>query len=230
MIVYLRLHRFWVFPLIILALITPFSADIDLSLSRYFFTRQEPHGFRSSPFNDFMYVYGLVPAQLLFISSAVLLFMSCFFKRWKRYYTPSLILVLTLVIGSGLITHALLKDHFGRPRPKQVTEFGGHQEFLPFYKPNFFNQLEPSKSFPSGHATMGFYFFTLAIIGLRFNNKKIFISGMILAIVLGVALSLTRIEQGGHFFSDTLISCLIMWWTALICNYYIKDEGKFTVV
>ena len=228
MIAYLIRHRSWIIPLIMLVLITPFSADIDLSLSRYFYTRQEPTGFRSSAFNDFMFVYGLIPAQLLFISSAILLFMSCFFKKWRRGYIPSLILVLTLIIGAGLIANAILKDHWGRPRPKQVIEFGGNQEFRPFYKPNFFHQIEPSRSFPSGHSTMGFYFFTLAIIGRRLNNRKMFITGIVLAIVLGVALSLTRIEQGGHFFSDTLMSGLIMWWTALICNYCVKDETEFS--
>ena len=58
-----------------------------------------------------------------------------------------------MAIGVGLFTHILLKDHWGRPRPKQVTQFGGTQEFHPFYKPNFFDQPQPSRApFPAAIA------------------------------------------------------------------------------
>ncbi|MEI8365133.1 MAG: phosphatase PAP2 family protein [Parachlamydiaceae bacterium] len=219
-------HRAWLWPLIAMGLITPFTPALDMALTHHAFESSQPPGFHSSPFATFMYEYGLIPGQLLFITSGIMLFLSCFFKRWRRWYPASLILVLTLAIGSGLITHGILKDHWGRPRPKQVIEFGGSQPFRPYYKPNFFTKPEPSKSFACGHCSMGFYFFALALVGRRYNMQWLFISALAIALALGVALSIARIQQGGHFLSDTLASALIMWLTAYTCNYWIKDDER----
>lgn len=221
---YLFNHRAWLWPIIALALITPFTPAIDLALSRYYFTSSSEPGFHSTSFDLFMYEYGVVPGFIMLAVSAVMLFMACFFKKWRKWYASSLILVLTLSIGSGLISHAIFKDHWGRPRPKQVIEFGGKQEFRPYYYPNIFHQPEPSKSFPCGHCTMGFYFFALALIGYRNGNKKLFLGALAFAIILGIALSKARIAQGGHFFSHTLASALIMWLTAYTCYYWIGGK------
>ena len=77
-----------------------------------------------------------------------------------------------MVVGAGFIVHTALKDHWGRPRPKQIIAFGGEQTFRPFYSPNFFHQPEPSKSFPCGHCTMGFYFFAVAFALRRSGYRR----------------------------------------------------------
>lgn len=205
----------WLLPIIIMAAITPFTPGIDLAISHYFFDPTE--SFQTNAFYTFMYDYGIIPGQLAFAASAILLFLSCFFRKWNQWYPSSLVMVLTLAIGSGLITHAIFKDHWGRPRPKQVIEFGGIQPFRPYYEPNFFHQPEPSKSFPCGHCTMGFYFFALALIGRQTGKKKLFYGALVFALLLGTLLSLARIAQGGHFLTDTLASALIMWLTAYVC-------------
>jgi lipid A 4'-phosphatase len=217
-------HKAWLWPLIALALLTPFTPYLDLTISNYFF--QPTHHFESTPFYNFLYNYGTLPAQLLFAVSAFMLFLASFFKKWKQWQTPALVLVLSLLIGAGLIVHELLKDHWGRPRPKQTIEFGGQQPFRPYYDPNFFHQPEPSKSFTCGHCTMGFYFFALALVARRLHYRKTFWCAMMMAFGLGIALSIARIAQGGHFFSDTLISALVMWITAYVCDLYLFREAK----
>lgn len=221
---FIRQHGAWLIPVLAMALITPFTPELDLAVSRYFYDPST--GFDDSPFYAFMYTYGLIPAQLTFITAAVLLFLSSFFKKWKKWQPASLSLVLTLAIGAGLIAHVMLKDHWGRPRPRQVIEFGGTQEFRPFYSPNFFNQPEPSKAFTCGHCTMGFYFFSLALVGRRLGSKTLYLWGIALALLLGVGLSVTRIAQGGHFLSDTLASALIMWLTAYLCDQLIFSKEE----
>ena len=134
----------WLVPIVMMAAFTPFSPYLDLELSRYFYQ----HGTSSEPFSQshllkLIYIYGLVPGQVVMILAVVgLLFsyLSDSYRNWRPY---PLFVVLTLAVGSGLITHAILKDHWGRPRPRQVIEFGGEQKFRPFYRPNFFNQPEP---------------------------------------------------------------------------------------
>ena len=212
---WLKKNRAWLIPILLFGLLAPWTPYLDLEISRYFYKGNGQ--FVSNQFTDVMYNYGILPADII-VGMALCLFIGSYiFQAWKKWRSASLALVLTLAIGSGLIVHAMLKDHWGRPRPKQVIEFGGRQAFRPFYYPNFFHQPEPSKSFSCGHCTMGFYFFALILLGKKEGNRFLFISGVILTLLLGGLLSLTRIMQGGHFFSDVLASALVMWLTALAC-------------
>ena len=209
----------WILPLLAVLILAPFTPGIDLAISHYFYDKET--GFSTHPFFIFLYKYGPILAQIVSYLAGIafiLSFISNKFKTWRR---PAACLVLTMAIGAGLIVHAVLKDNWGRPRPKQSTEFGGNQSFRPFYHPNIFDQPEPSKSFSCGHCSMGFYFFALALVGKRLHNKALYISSFLFAIILGILLSLTRIAQGGHFFSDTLITAVIMWLTAYAIDRWI---------
>lgn len=225
MVEYLKKNAKWLFPILLMAVITPFTPYLDLEISRHFYH----YGTPSEPFSQnqlllLIYVYGLVPGQIVIILATIGLLFSYISSTRKHWRPYTLFIVLTLAIGSGLITHALLKDNWGRPRPKQVIEFGGKQEFRPYYKPNFFNKAEPSKSFPCGHCTMGFYFFTFIILGYRFQKKWLFYTGITLTAILSTLLGYARIAQGGHFFSDVLMAGLIMWLTALFLEWLIFEE------
>ena len=44
-------------------------------------------------------------------------------------------LIATLALGPGLLTNVLLKDHWGRPRPIDVRQFGGDYRFKPWWDP-----------------------------------------------------------------------------------------------
>lgn len=201
--------------LVILVFFAPWSATIDLTLAHYYYENQ---AFSQLPLWNFIYIYGTWPAWFFTTGACVGLLLS-FQTRFKLWRIPCLYFIMTLLIGSGLIVHATLKDHWGRPRPRQVIEFGGKQVFRPFYQPQLNPSIEPSKSFSCGHCTMGFCFFALALLGRVYSNKKVEILGWGLAFSLGLLLSLARIAQGGHFFSDVLVSGLIMWWTAYLLSY-----------
>ena len=206
-------------PLLLCLVITPWSGWLDLEISNYFYQEKEG-GFIPHAFWNWIYLYGTWPAWLMAGAALAGLFLSIF-KPYRSWCKPCLYLVLTLAIGSGLIIHAVLKDHWGRPRPRQVTEFGGQQPFQPYYQPNFGRRSVTSKSFACGHCSMGFYFFALALIGRFYQSSVLYWLGMALAWGLGGLLSLARIAQGGHFFSDTLASALIMWLTAWILAYLL---------
>lgn len=217
------LYAKWWLPILLMALITPFTPVIDLMTANYFY-HSDTHQFVSNDIVYYFYTYGQLPAIFLALVAAMIFLFSYAISSWKQWRSPALVCLLTVILGAGVIVNAVLKDHWGRPRPKQVIEFGGIQQFRPYYSPNFFHQPEPSKSFPCGHCSMGFAFFALAIIGQRLHDKRVFWTGIILAITLGIALSITRIVQGGHFVSDTLMSALVMWFTALTCDWLIYDR------
>lgn len=209
-------NRWWL-PLLLMGLITPLTPWLDLTISGYFYDGV----FHSNGFFDFMFDDGILPAWIAAIGAGVLLIGSVWIPTWRRYHRAAAVLILSLAIGSGLIAHLIFKDHWGRPRPKQVVEFGGHQPFRPYYEPNLWHQPERSKSFPCGHCTMGFYFFALALVGRYEGSRRLYVAGMVLAWGLGILLGITRIVQGGHFFSDVLGAALVMWYTPLVLSTLI---------
>lgn len=209
-------------PVLLFILFTPFSGWLDLKVSRAFF---ENGKFPSNPFWDWFFVYGIWPAWLM-NGAAAAGFILSFFKKFMNWRYPCLYLILTFAIGSGLIVHAGFKDNWGRPRPRQITEFGGKQEFRPYFSPNFSNRTELMKSFSCGHCSLGFTFFSLALLGTYYQSRFFAWLGWILAWGLGILLSLSRIAQGGHFLSDTLGTALIMWMIAWGLAYlFIVNKG-----
>lgn len=217
----------WLLPVLLVALITPLTPAIDLFVSSQFYTKDTlQHHFVSSQCLDFIFKWGPLPTDIVAIVAAIVWLLSYCFQRCRRYRHAAAVLTLSLAIGSGLIVHAILKDHWGRPRPKQTIEFGGSQPFRAYYEPNFFQQPTPSKSFPCGHCSVGFYYFAIAILGMRYHSKAMVWIGFALAFIFGITLSYTRIAQGGHFFSDVMVSALIMWLTPLALDHwlYLKCE------
>lgn len=218
----------WLVPVALFFLIAPFTPWIDLTLSRMSYS-PVTGSFRSGPWLDFMYEWGLIPGKLMIAGSLIILIISYPVKRYRRMRTPALYLALTLAIGAGFITHALLKDHWGRPRPKQVVEFGGTQEYRPMWKPDFSRKAQKFKSFPCGHCTMGFAFFAFYFLGKRQGKRWISLFGVAIALILGTGLGVTRVMQGGHFFSDVIATALIMWMTAWVFDRILYEDGDIVV-
>jgi membrane-associated PAP2 superfamily phosphatase len=209
-------HKQWLWPLLFVAILAPFTPWIDLTVAQYFYDHgNDPNThFMTSPLIHFMYSKAVLVPTILAILSLPLLF----FKNTRK---PVQVIVLTLLIGDLLITEGVLKEYWGRPRPKQIEQFGGKQTYRPFWSPNFFRQTEPSKSFVSSHAAVGFLFLAGVILSRKAGSKPLLILSILLTIVFGVGLSLTRMAQGGHFFTDCLFSALIMWWVALMLTWLV---------
>lgn len=219
----IRKHIWWLIPIILIAAITPFSAEIDLAVSRWFY--RDGH-FSANGFFSFFYSYAIIPGQLAGAIAALFLVLTYFVPDLQRWRSPLLAVLLTLVLGAGFIVHTLLKDHWGRPRPKQVIEFGGKQQFRTWYEPNFFHQPEPSRSFPCGHCTMGFFFFSAAFALRRTGHERWSHFFLVYAFAMGFFLGLSRIAQGGHFVTDVLMSGIILW----ICSGFfdwVTSENHF---
>lgn len=211
----------WLLPLLCVLLLAPFTPNIDMEIERYFYV--DGH-FQSNGLVWFIYTFGVVPGWIIAIGSLALFGMSFIYSSLKPWRLYILLPLLTMIVGAGIIIDKSFKDHWGRPRPKQIQEFGGPQNFHPFYKPNFFNSNEPSKSFPSGHCSMGFLFFSVALVGKRLGDRRLFWLGIASALILGAFLGYARMAAGGHFFSDVFMSAAIMWWSALFCEWLLFQK------
>lgn len=116
-------------------------------------------------------------------------------------------LLLVLALGPGLLVNVVLKDHWGRARPRQIEMFGGSRQFSPPL--TISDQCDVNCAFVSGHAAAGFYFLALAFI-MESHRRRIFAG----ALAYGTLVGLARIAQGGHFLSDVLFAGLIVYFIA----------------
>lgn len=220
-------YKGFIFPLLLwFIFFTPFSKNLDLNVSQYFYDRDH---FQIIPFWHFFFLYGFWPAWVLAFSALGGFILSYINSSYRSWRLPCIYLIMTFAVGSGLIVNVIFKDHWGRPRPRQVTEFGGQEAFRPYYQPpSADRQNSLYHSFPSGHASTGFYFFSLAFLGAIYRSRLTYYSGLTLAWGLGILLSLSRMIEGGHFLSDTLGAALIMWLTSwgLAYLFFSKRNGK----
>lgn len=211
----------WIIPLVLFCCYLPFSSLIDLKIAQFFSVGGK---FKAPKWTWVVYTYGIIPGQLLFIGSLVTsLFLYCKKSRTPLFFS-SLYICLTLIVGGGLVSHALFKQFWQRPRPKQTTLFGAKYPYCPVWKSYQGKKDRHLRSLPSGHASMGFYFFSLYFLGRRLRKKYLALFGMGAACLMGVLLSYARFAQGGHFFSDSVLSLFIMWQTCYILDRLLEDS------
>ncbi len=133
------------------------------------------------------------------------------FRSWRR---KGVFLVFLLALGPGLMVNAVFKDHWGRPRPREVTQFGGTKQFLQPWQPAI-NQH--GRSFPCGHGSAAFY---MAAPYFIYRRKRPVIAMGWLAggVLFGMMMSYARIAQGAHFFSDTVWSLGMVYLVGVILS------------
>ena len=209
------------FPFLLLLILIPVISDLDLMVSSYFFTPEQ--GFIKTPFTLFAYKYLDWTGKGFTIVIAVVYLLSFKYKQLTQYRSAALFLLLSMGVGS-LITHGIFKSFWGRPRPVQTVYFNGSQPFFPFYSPGIIHSPRHFASFVSGHATMGFYFYSLTLLSRRLNSKPLFYLSIILTGMLGFILSYARISQGGHYLSDCIAAAGVMWISAYACDYWIFEK------
>ncbi len=171
-----------------------------------------------------LYHYGNIPALIVVLGALIVLAKSFFKEKTAKYQKMAGFLVLVMLLGPGIIVNSVLKQHWGRPRPREVVEFGGHSKFERVCD---YDKMSGGNSFPCGHATMGFFFFAPALL---FRRKKLKFYGILLfAWIYGLAIGMARIIQGGHFTSDVLWAAMIVYWVSYLLYYLMGlDKSLYT--
>ncbi|MAV82291.1 MAG: hypothetical protein CMI90_02355 [Pelagibacteraceae bacterium] len=109
-------------------------------------------------------------------------------------------LFLSSILSLGIVVNIILKNLWGRVRPNDTVIFGGDQPFsIPWLK---VSHCDHNCSFVSGDVSA--YTLLLALI-LVFDKKHLTKFAYLLIFLIG----LTRIMEGGHFFSDVIMSFMI---------------------
>ena len=188
---------------------------LDLWVSNLFYAGQ---GY--FPANDVWSVrgvYQMTPwiGRVIFSSALVVVLLAIFApsKISRRQWRRSAAIVAVVILGIGLLVHAVLKEGMGRPRPRDIHNFAGSTSYVPVLKASQFCQT--NCSFVSGHAAVGYSLMALGMFGVRERRRF----WLLTALLLGSAIGFVRIAQGGHFLSDIVFSFLFIWLTHVAIRF-----------
>lgn len=151
---------------------------------------------------DMLYHWAPAPAfAVAGVALAVLLagFFSSACACWRK---ESFFILLFLALGPGLTVN-FLKEHVGRPRPREVVEFKGEHQFT---QPWQQGGAGGNSSFPSGHAAIAFFVMTAPWFALRDRKRTAAVGFFVFGLIYGILVGTARILQGGHFLSDVIWS------------------------
>jgi len=122
----------------------------------------------------------------------------------------ALFLIVTLALGPGVLANGILKEHWARMRPEDVTQLGGTEHFTPWWDPR--GPCPENCSFIAGEPSGAFW--TLAPAALAPPQWRLLAYGAALA--FGAAMSVLRMAAGAHFFTDGVFAGVFMFlvvWT-----------------
>lgn len=190
--------------------------SIDLQISRLFYdSSSAAWRFRFSQPWMALYQYGPLPGVFLGLAGVIVTVASYIRTELASWRRGALFVALLLAIGPGLAVNGILKPQWSRPRPAQIKDFGGKQQFVGVWG---FGHDALSKSFPSGHASIGFYLMAPAFL-LYPRRQKLAAAFLILGLACGGLLGLARIAQGQHFLSDVVWAGGLVYFCGLLLGY-----------
>jgi lipid A 4'-phosphatase len=181
---------------------------IDLAASAPFYAPGK--GFFLAEWPPFLAVRAAMPWLVALIALAGLAFLALGARRpWHGLdWRAGVFLLAALAVGPGLVVNTLFKDHWGRARPAEITQFGGTARFSPPFVPS--DQCRSNCSFPAGDPSNGFVLVAAGFLIAAPRPRRVVCAG---AITLGALIGLVRLAQGGHFFSDVLASGFLVFAT-----------------
>jgi len=207
-------------PLLVLLSLTIvfWTTTLDITLEEFFYSPEKGWFLKKANPWNFLYQYGSIPAFTLALISLLVIGSSFFYYKALRYRKAAIFLVLVLAIGPGLVSNAIFKKNWGRPRPRQIVNFGGAKNFLPVWVKGVPGK---GKSFPSGHASIGYFMFSPFFL-LRRINKKWAVISLLFGLSYGTFMGIGRMIQGGHFPSDVLWAGGFTYLTGLGLYYVLR--------
>jgi len=192
-----------VLGIMLLISLTILLTDLDTLLQNNFYDQDHGWIYRKFPLCTFLHAYGPIPGIIIGCSGFIVFLASLYFTRLKVFRKRALFVTLVLFFGAWFIV-ALFKDAVMlRPRPRHVEMYDGDRTFAPL-----FTRTSPAfggDSFPSGHAAIAFYVMTPFFI-FRDRQKRLANFFLTAGICYGLIMGISRMAQGGHFFSDIIWS------------------------
>ncbi|MFG1294408.1 phosphatase PAP2 family protein [Xanthobacter variabilis] len=151
----------------------------------------------------------------------VALVLKLVFPRRRMFMSAraAVLLALTMALGPGLLVNGILKQEWGRPRPVHVNDFGGKDEFRPWYATD--GTCPGNCSFVSGEGALGFWLVAPASLVPPGPLRAVALVG---AVVFGAAAGGLRLTFGGHFFTDVVFSGVLVVLIIVLTRLWLYDR------
>ena len=108
------------------------NGSLDLAAARVFYSAQPQDHWPFARDMPWSLLYKMAPwitASLVMAGIAVLAV--GFARRREQWRRDATFILFSLVLGPGLLVNGVFKDHWNRPRPRDVIELGGHWHYAP---------------------------------------------------------------------------------------------------
>jgi lipid A 4'-phosphatase len=188
---------------VVVGLVFGIWPDLDLKLAALFFD-PERHGFWRAYYPPFLRLRDAATWLIALVS------MPAFFALARKLVWPQrpllipgravVLMIVTLALAPGVVANLVLKEHWGRPRPIDVAEFGGDEHFRPWWDPR--GDCPKNCSFIAGEPSGAFW--TLAPAAVTPPQWRALAYGTALA--FGAAVGVLRMAAGAHFFTDVVFA------------------------
>ncbi len=200
---------FWIWPL-------------DLTLTGMFYHPELGAGdaawpVQNTPLVQFCYKAAPLLTLLIALPALFVVLLGAWIKPIKSWRAHAAVVVLTVVLGPGLLVNGMFKELWDRPRPVQTENFGGDYPYAP---PLVIGEAKGGKSFPCGHCSAGFALAALWLV-LRTRRPRLAWLALGASIVLGAAMGYARLAAGGHYLSDILWAAWLSFLAAWVSYYLI---------
>lgn len=180
------------------------TTNLDIAAAAVFYDAQGPDHWPHAQQMPWSFLYRAAP--WITASLAVVGLVTLIVGLGRQQRTVQLhaaFVLLSLALGPGLVINTIFKDHWERPRPRDIVEFNGQRAYAlaPL-------RGEGGKSFPCGHCSVGFLY-ALGWWIWRRRHPGWAVASLATGLVTGTALGLGRMAAGGHFLSDVAWSALL---------------------
>jgi lipid A 4'-phosphatase len=200
----------------VLATILFAATPLDIAAERIFYRPGEVDHWPLATRPPFSVLYKMAPliTASLVLAGLAGLAVGVAYRReaWRR---DAVFVLLSVVLGPGILINAVFKDHWNRPRPRDVVELGGAMRYVPAPLIG-----ESGKSFPCGHCSVG-YLYAVGWWIWRRRKPAWAAASLATGLALGTALGIGRMAAGGHFLSDAVWSAIIALSVAHALYHYV---------
>ena len=207
--------------LAVLTTVLFWDGHLDIEIAEMFFHfghDDKPWPLKTYWLSRGMYELGYPSVVISAVAALLIIAVGFVYKPLTRSRYPALYFVAVIVLGPILMVNLVLKDHWGRPRPREIVEFNGDYHYQP---PGVISETG-RKSFVCGHCSSGYMFFAFYFILNKGKNLALLCS-----LLYGLLFGFARMMAGGHFLSDILWSGYVVFGICWFLYYVVFREFSF---